>query len=97
WPVAERAEWTAANIEFVRLLRAAADAINPEFVIVNNNLWHENAGGEQFVNGVDLENPPLGSYKPGTFHSNYAARTFGRPNKRRVLMITRNAAEAAQW
>jgi hypothetical protein len=94
WPAAERAEWSAGCVDFVRMLRAAVDQVDPSFIIVNNNVWRDNSDGEQYVNGVCIENPPLGA---GAWHRAYCQRPFGRPERRRVILIARNEADAKLW
>lgn len=100
WPKSERDEWTRGNVDFVRRLDAIRDRVDPEFIIVTNNLWHRDDGsllgreGEKYVNGIMIEHPQLGV---PAFHRAEAARTFGVPNKRRVLVIARSQSDARAW
>lgn len=94
WPQQEQADWQNGMVEFVRRLDSARKQINPEFVIVNNNSWQFAEPGEQYVNGICIEN-----HNPVTnlYIVNYANRTFGAPDKRRVLTISSTPALAAAW
>ena len=51
------------------------------------------AQGEKYVNGVSLEHHASTS----TWHRTYAAKTFGVPGKRRVLIIANSQDEARKW
>jgi hypothetical protein len=96
WPKEEQDAWTRGNIDLVRRIDAARRAINPKFIVVNNSLWDRGdaAGfaGEQYVDGVVLEHPPLNE-----FHEKYAGRPFGNLGHRRVLVIARNTEDALRW
>ena len=105
WPQSERDDWTNGAVDLARRLDASRRRLNPDFLIVNNNIWFETTPkdsrlgpvGEQYVDGVCLENP---SSDPelGTFHANYAGRVFGNLGHRRVLVIkTTHPDIAAQW
>lgn len=92
WPQAQRDEWTRGNVDFVRRLSAARDAINPNFIIVNNNVWDGNGSlgltGEKYVDGVCLENHlPTSAY-----HVACAKRPFSGKN-RCVIAISQYAVE----
>jgi hypothetical protein len=98
WPLYERNAWTDGSIDLVRRLDAKRRAINPFFIIVNNNVWHRledtrPAAGERYVDGVVLEHHLASSI----WHKKYAARPFGNLGQRRVLIIARDNAEAVAW
>lgn len=99
WSREEKDAYTLGHIELVRKLDELRKRTNPGFILVNNSVWHRDdavelaRGGERYVNGVCLEHhdPTSG------WHRNYAARAFGNPEKRRVLIIADNQTEARQW
>jgi hypothetical protein len=98
WPLSQRNAWTDGNIDLVRRLDAKRRAINPFFLIVNNNVWHRNGDsraqpGERYVDGIMIEHHKYSS----TWHKNYAGRTFGNLGQRRVLVIANNTTEARSW
>lgn len=76
WTQQEKDEWTKGSIDLVRRLDASRQAINPNFIIVNNNNWSrvEKDGrqdqlgrdGEKYVDGICLEhhsiNEPFSSW-----------------------------------
>ncbi|HET9448605.1 MAG TPA: hypothetical protein VFO35_20200 [Steroidobacteraceae bacterium] len=99
WSQAEKNAWTDGSVDLVRRLDAKRRAINPNFIIVNNNLWTITGGstrglaGEKYVDGVSIEHPAgLNAY-----HLAYAKKPFSNLGHRRVLVIARNATEARQW
>ena len=98
WPQAEKNLWTDGNIDLVRRLDAARKAINPDFIIVNNNVWDRGdtrgLAGEQYVAGVAIEHPALGV---PAWHKAYASKAFGNVGHRRVLVIARDATDAKKW
>lgn len=100
WPQAERAEWTAGAVDLARRMHLKRLQINPEFILVGNGVWIDNAtgidasAGEQYVDGVCIESPPLGA---GPFFSAYAKRAFGDHGHRRVLVIADNETDAKLW
>jgi hypothetical protein len=100
WSQAEKNAWTDGSIDLVRRLDAKRRAINPNFIIINNNIWAITGGstrglaGEKYVDGVCLEHPANGV---NAFHLNYAKKKFGNLGHRRVLVIAKNATEARQW
>jgi hypothetical protein len=100
WPAAERQAWTQGNVDLVRRLDVLRRQINPNFIIVNNNVWDKNGAfglpGEQYVDGVCLEHPS-GAPDPSSYHGAYAGRTFSNIGHRRVLVIASSASAAAQW
>lgn len=97
WSQAEKNAWTDGSIDLVRRLDAKRRAINPNFLIINNNLWDRGDSrglpGEKYVDGICVEHPsglPL-------YHRNYVAKKFGSLGHRRVLVIARNTTEARAW
>ena len=96
WDKSEQDAYTQGNIDLVRRIDASRRAINPNFIIINNSLWDRGdpAGfeGEQYVDGVVLEHPPLNEY-----HERYAGRRFSNLGHRRVLVIARSAEDAMRW
>jgi hypothetical protein len=98
WPQSEKNAWTDGNIDLVKRLDAKRRAINPFFIIVNNNVWHRNGDtrateGERYVDGIVLEH-----HKPSSaWHKTYAGRKFGNLGQRRVLIVANNTAEAKEW
>jgi hypothetical protein len=99
WPRREKDEWTDGCVDLVRRLDAARRAINPRFIIVNNNTWSRGSSdlrgnaGEQYVDGVMLEHQPSTS----AFNVAYAGRPFGNLGHRRVLVIGTSTADARRW
>jgi len=98
WTQTERNLWTDGNIDLVKRLDAKRRAINPFFLIVNNNVWHRNgdsraAAGERYVDGVALEHHKYSS----AWHRRYAERKFGDLGQRRVLVIANNTTDAVSW
>ena len=100
WPAAERQAWTEGNVDLVRRLDALRRQINPNFIIVNNNVWDQNGTiglpGEQYVSGVCLEHP-ASAPDPTTYHGKYAGKPFSNIGHRRVLVIASSTAAAVQW
>jgi len=100
WTQQEMQDWTAGCIDLVRRLDASRRAINPAFIIVNNNTWDTgdalNNGflGEQYVDGVDLEHHPSTS----SYQQAYAGKyTFSNLGHRRFLVIAQSTADAIAW
>jgi hypothetical protein len=99
WPQWEKDAWTDGNVDLVRRLDASRRAINPRFIIVNNNVWPRGGSdtrgnaGEQYVDGVMLEHHASTS----SYHRAYAGRAFGNRGHRRVLAIGRSTADARAW
>ncbi|HKQ80731.1 MAG TPA: hypothetical protein VJS42_00925 [Steroidobacteraceae bacterium] len=98
WSAAEKNAWTDGNVDLVRRLDAARRAINPKFIIMNNNVWDRGdtrgLPGEKYVDGVSIEHPKLGA---PAWHKNYASKPFGSLGHRRVLVIARDATDARLW
>ena len=99
WSKAEKDAYTLGNLELVQRLDESRDRINPGFILVNNSVWYRDdaielaAQGEKYVNGVSIEHHASTS----TWHRTYAGKTFGVPNKRRVLIIANSQDEARNW
>lgn len=100
WPSYEKTAWTNGNIDLVRRLDAKRRAINPNFIIVSNNVWgiavpNTNAlAGEQYVDGIALEHPTL--YLTA-YHRGQVGHAFSNLGHRRVLVIARTTEEARDW
>jgi hypothetical protein len=98
WTQAERDAWTQGNVDLVRRLDESRRAINPRFIIVNNNTWDRGArdplgtAGEQYVDGVCLEHHDINSYQQA-----YAGLPFGSGKHRRMLIIANSDAGAQDW
>ncbi|MEO8018336.1 MAG: hypothetical protein ABI769_11010 [Pseudomonadota bacterium] len=96
WDRAEQDAWTLGCIDLVRRMDASRRAINPKFIIINNNIWDRGDAlgfeGEQFVDGIVLEHSKVDDY-----HTKYAARNFGDLGHRRVLVIARSTDDAQRW
>jgi hypothetical protein len=98
WPQHEKDEWMEGNIDLVRRIDAARREIDPDFIIVTNNVWDLSNGdkrgfeGEKYVDGVMLEHA-----KPNEWHKKYAARKFGDGRHRRVLVMANSEADAQEW
>jgi hypothetical protein len=96
WTQAEKDAWTAGNVDLVRRVDASRRAINPRFIIVNNNNWSGGTGsraGEQYVDGICIEHHA--STEP--FNTAEAGHAFGNLGHRRVLAIANSTAEAGAW
>ncbi len=97
WPQSEKNAWAAGNVDLVRRLDARRRAINPDFIIVANNVWEAGTTraleGERYIDGVMLEHPKVLS----PWHVKYAAKPFGNLGHRRVLVIANTKAEAQAW
>jgi hypothetical protein len=100
WSQTEKNAWTDGAVDLVRRLDAKRRAINPNFIIVNNNVWAITGGstrglaGEKYVDGVNLEHPANGL---NPFHLAYVKKSFSNLGHRRVLVIAKSATEARQW
>jgi hypothetical protein len=100
WPSSEKTAWTNGNIDLVRRLDAKRRAINPNFIIVSNNVWgvtvpNTNAlAGEKYVDGIALEHPTL-YLRP--YHRGQVGHAFSNLGHRRVLVIARSTTEARDW
>jgi hypothetical protein len=102
WSTTEKNAWVDGNVDLVRRLDAKRRAIDPDFIIVSNNVWDtgETAtrtrayAGEKYVDGIAIEHPPLW-VKP--YHRAQVGRTFSNLGHRRVMVIASSAAEARAW
>ena len=99
WPQWEKDAWTDGAIDLVRRIDAKRRAINPRFIVVNNNVWSRGGAdtrgnaGERYVDGVSIEHHP----NTRTFHRTYVSRAFSNLGHRRVLIIGRGTADALAW
>jgi len=97
WSQTEKNAWTDGNVDLVRRLDAKRRAINPFFIIVNNNVWDRGdtrgLPAERYVDGITLEHPRASS----TWHQKYVGKAFSNLGQRRVLVIANTRAEAQQW
>ena len=100
WPASEKTAWANGNIDLVRRLDAKRRAINPDFLIISNNVWGVTVPGaspltaEKYVDGIALEHPTL--YLT-TYHKGQVGHAFSNLGHRRVYVIARSAAEARDW
>jgi hypothetical protein len=104
WSVEEQVLWTQSMVNLARLVAEECAQHSPMMKIVHNSLWNtlptshpayaEGLLGEQYCNGVMIENP-VGE-TPGAFHRNSANRTFGLL-PRRVFVTERSDAQALAW
>jgi hypothetical protein len=98
WPQFEKDKWTDGNIDLVRRLDAKRRAIDPNFIIVNNNVWDRGDSrgyaAEKYVDGIVLEHPTL-YIRP--YHKAQVAHTFSNLGHRRVFVIARTTTEARDW
>ena len=97
WPQSEKNAFAAGNVDLVRRLDARRRAIDPDFIIVSNNVWEAGTmkavEAERYLDGVVIEHPkPLNPW-----HVNYVARPFGNLGHRRVLVIANSRSEAQAW
>jgi len=99
WPQIEKDRWAAGNVDLVRRLDASRRAINPRFIIVNNNVWDINADtppgaldGEQYVDGICLELNPISAYT-----RRVAGKPYGNLGHRRVLVIANSTTDPQDW
>lgn len=98
WSTTEKNLWTDGSVDLVRRLDAKRRAINPNFLIINNNIWAITGGstrgyaGEKYVDGVAIEWHPVNPY-----HVNYIKKPFGNLGHRRILIIAKDATTAKAW
>jgi hypothetical protein len=99
WPKYERDAWTNGTVDLMRRLDAKRRAINPNFLIVNNNIWTRSDGStlglaaEKYVDGIAIEHPN----GVNSYHVAYVKRAFSNLGHRRVLIIGRDASDARAW
>jgi hypothetical protein len=100
WSATEKNAWTDGTVDLVRRLDAKRRAINPNFIIVNNNLWVRSDGStrglvaRQYVDGITVEHPALGA---SAFHRAQVDDTFSNLGHRRVLVIAKTTEDARLW
>jgi hypothetical protein len=100
WPASEKKLWADGNIDLVRRLDAKRRAINPDFLLISNNMWGVTVPntnplvGEQYVDGIALEHPTL--YLTA-YHRGQVGHRFSNLGHRRVFVIARTASEARAW
>jgi hypothetical protein len=100
WTEAQRDAWTYGCVDLVRKLDDSRRRINPNFLIINNNLWdrsgndplHKGNEGQPYVDGMVLEH-----VTESTYHQAYVGKTFSNLGHRRVLVIASSASEAQRW
>src|SRR3954469_7489058 len=94
WDKSEQDAWTQGNVDLARRVDEKRRQINPKFIIVGNNVWDRGGGdrtgveGDNYVDGMILEHPPLNGY-----HRSYAGRSFADLGHRRVLVTVRSEAD----
>jgi hypothetical protein len=97
WPQSEKDAWTRGNIDLVQRIDAKRRALNPNFIVIVNNVWTNNGtlglAGEKYVDGVCLEHPNGVSQ----FFVNYVAKPFSNLGHKRVLVVGRSASDARAW
>jgi hypothetical protein len=99
WSKTEKDAWTKGTVDLVRRIDAKRRAINPNFLLLNNNIWDRGDGStigfaaEKYVDGVILEHPPGVT----AYHAKYVKRAFSNLGHRRVMIIARNTTEAKAW
>lgn len=100
WSLTEKNAWTDGVVDFVRRVDAKRRAINPNFIIVNNNIWTRSDGStralvaRQYVDGITLEHPTLWLKE---FHRNQVDDAFSNLGHRRVFVVARSTDEARAW
>lgn len=96
WSQTEKNAWTDGAVDLVRRLDAKRRAINPNFIIINNNLWSTNGTrglpGRQYVDGISVEHPRLSVYQKSQVDD-----AFANLGHRRVLVIARSLDDARAW
>jgi len=100
WSQTEKDAWAAGSVDIVRRIDALRRAINPRFIVVNNNTWDINRdtpanslNGERYVDGICIEHhDPAGEY-----HQRIAGKPYGNLGHRRLLIIANTTTEAQQW
>lgn len=99
WSSSEKNAWTNGMVDLMRRIDAKRRAINPNFIIVNNNIWARSDGStlglaaEKYVDGVSIEHPA----SVNAYHVNYVKKAFGNLGHRRVLVIGKDATDARNW
>jgi hypothetical protein len=99
WSKSEKDAWTNGMVDMVRRIDAKRRAINPNFLLLNNNIWDRGDGStlgyaaEKYVDGVIIEHPN----GVNAYHSKYVKRAFSNLGHRRVVVIGRTTADAKAW
>lgn len=102
WPLAEKQAWAAGAKDIVRRLDEKRRAINPRFIIVNNNVWDvpelvpqgiDVRDAEQYVDGICIEHHAPDS----AFHVRVAGKPYGNLGHRRVIAVALSTADAQEW
>jgi hypothetical protein len=102
WPLAEKQAWAEGAKDIVKRLDEKRRAINPRFIIVNNNVWDIPAlvpqgidvrDAEQYVDGICIEHQSPSS----AFHQRVAGKPYGNLGHRRVIAAAVSTADAQQW
>jgi hypothetical protein len=97
WSQKEKDLWTDGSIDLVRRLDAKRRAINPNFLIINNNTWSRGDSrgfaAEKYVDGIVLEHPN-GISK---YHTEYIKKPFSNLGHKRILIVGRSASDARAW
>ncbi len=98
WSTTEKNLWADGNVDLVRRIDAKRRAINPDFIVMNNNVWTITGGstralvGEKYVDGVAIEHHLLNSY-----HLTYIKKPFSNLGHKRTLIISKTTADAKAW
>jgi hypothetical protein len=98
WSETEKNLWTDGSVDLVRRLDAKRRAINPDFLIVNNNVWQRTGGNTRgfaahpYIDGVGIEHHPVND-----FHVNYIKKAFSNLGHRRILIIAKDKTNALAW
>ena len=98
WSETEKNLWTDGSVDLVRRLDAKRRAINPDFLIINNNVWQRTGGNTRgfaahpYVDGVAIEHHPVND-----FHVNYIKKAFSNLGHRRILIIAKDKTNALAW
>jgi hypothetical protein len=99
WPKWEKDAWTNGAVDLVRRIDAKRRAINPNFIVINNNIWARSdkstlgLAGEKYVDGVVIEHPDGVT----AYHKAYVGKTFSNLGHRRVLVVGRTTTDARAW
>jgi hypothetical protein len=99
WSPEEQKAWTEGNIDLARRIDEARRKINPNFIVVGNNIWDlsdkgnkSGFAGEKYIDGVMIERSNFNDY-----HRWYAGRTFSDLGHRRVLIMAKNPEDVEGW
>jgi hypothetical protein len=98
WSLREKDLWTDGSVDLVRRLDAKRRAINPNFIIVNNNVWSRTGGNtrgyaaHKYIDGVAIEH-----HSVNPWHVNYIKNAFSNLGHRRILIIAKSTTDAKAW